>query len=35
MDDRNIYVAIYANEKLKLAAYQLNESRGEFSRPSL
>jgi hypothetical protein len=30
MDDKNIYVAIYANEKLELAAYTLDESRGKI-----
>jgi hypothetical protein len=30
IDDKNIYVAIYANEKLELAAYQIDESRGKI-----
>ena len=30
MDDRQIYVAIYANEKLEIAAYDINEPRGRI-----
>lgn len=30
MDDKQIYVAIYANEKLELAAYNIDEPRGKI-----
>ena len=30
MDDRQIYVAIYANEKLEIAAYNIDEPRGKI-----
>jgi len=30
MDDKQIYVAIYANEKLEVAAYQVDEPRGKI-----
>ena len=30
MDDKQIYVAIYANEKLEIAAYNIDESRGKI-----